>query len=141
MVRRTQRHQEDRPQKVPFASGLVVLISDLFGDVENLARGLDHLCTRRHDTIVLHVMHGDELNFPFEKLTRFEGMEEEMKLLVDAASLREGYLRIVDEWRTGVRRVCHVRGVDYHLIDTDTPLDVSLSAYLGARTARLGRAR
>jgi uncharacterized protein (DUF58 family) len=121
--------------------GLVVLISDLFGDVGNLARGLDKLCTRNHDTIVLHIMHSDELNFPFERLTRFEGMEEEMKLLVDAASLRESYLRVVEDWRADVRRACHGRGVDYHLIDTDTPLDVSLSAYLGARTARLGKAR
>jgi uncharacterized protein (DUF58 family) len=68
-------------------------------------------------------------------------MEEETKLLVDAASLREGYLRVVEEWRADVRRACHGRGVDYYLIDTDTPLDVSLSAYLGARTARLGKAR
>ncbi len=121
--------------------GLVVLISDLFGDLERFAEGLGKLCARNHDIIVLHVMHADELEFPFDRMTRFEGLEDDSRLLVDAASLRESYLSIIETWRADVRRACHVRGVDYHLISTATPLDVSLSAYLGARAARLGRAR
>jgi uncharacterized protein (DUF58 family) len=127
-------------QRIP-RPGLVVLVSDLFGDVESLAAGLGHLRTRRHDTIVLHVMHEDELRFPFDRLTRFEGMEDTSRLLVDAPSLKASYLSVLERWRADVRRACSVRGVDYHLIDTATPLDVALSAYLGARMARLGGPR
>jgi uncharacterized protein (DUF58 family) len=121
--------------------GLVVLVSDLFGDVENLSAGLGALRARNHDMIVLHVMHGDELRFPFERLTRFEGMEDSSRLLVDAPSVRESYLAVLERWRADVRRACSARGVDYHLLDTATGLDVSLSAYLGARMARLGGRR
>lgn len=117
--------------------GLVVVISDLFGDVAQLATGLGHLRARNHDVIVMHVMHADELNFPYDRLTRFEGMEDDSRLLVDAPSLREGYLEAMNRWRGEVRRACSVRDVDYVLIDTSVPLDVSLSAYLGARMARL----
>jgi uncharacterized protein (DUF58 family) len=127
-------------QRIP-RPGLVVLISDLFGDLESLAAGLGHLAARRHDTIVLHVMHDDELHFPFDRLTRFEGMEDTSRLLVDAPSLKASYLDVLERWRADVRRTCSVRGVDYHLIDTSTPLDVALSAYLGARMARLGGPR
>jgi uncharacterized protein (DUF58 family) len=119
--------------------GLVVVISDLFGDVEALASGLSALRARNHDAIVLHVMHSDEVRFPFDRLTRFEGMEDTSHLLVDAPSLREGYLDAMERWRSEVRRACSVRDVDYALIDTSVPLDVSLSAYLGTRMARLGR--
>jgi len=119
--------------------GIVVLISDLFGDTESLVSGLGALAARRHDTIVLHVMHADELRFPFDRLTRFEGLEEDGRLLVDPQSLRESYLAVLEEWRAEVRRACSQRGVDYHLLDTGTPLDVGLSAYLGAREARQGR--
>jgi len=121
--------------------GLVVIISDLFGDLNELDAGLGFLRTRNHDVIVLHVLHADELRFPFDRLTRFEGMESEERLMVDAPALREGYIEVVEEWRAEVRQLCHRRGVDYKLIDTDQPLDVSLSAYLGARQARLGGRR
>jgi len=119
--------------------GIVVIISDLFGDPESLAEGLSRLGARRHDAIVLHVLHPDELRFPFDRLTRFEGLEEPLRLLVDPRGLREDYLRALDEWRGQVRRVCSARGVDYHLVDTSAPLDVALSAWLGARMARLAR--
>ena len=119
--------------------GLVVLVSDLFGDPASLATGLSQLGARRHDAIVLHVLHPDELRFPFDRLTRFEGLEEPERLLVDPRGLRDDYLRAMEEWRAEVRRVCSARAVDYHLIDTSAPLDVALSAWLGARMARLGR--
>lgn len=121
--------------------GIVVLVSDLFGNVESVAKGLDHLCTRGHDSIVLHVMDPDELQFPFDRLTRFEGMEEEERLLVDAAALRTAYLQVVERWRADIRKLCHGRNVDYQLFDTGTPLEFSLSAYLGSRMARKGAAR
>ncbi|MEC7583881.1 MAG: DUF58 domain-containing protein [Planctomycetota bacterium] len=118
--------------------GVVILLSDLFGDLESLERGLGFLRTRNHDVIVLHVLHHDELTFPFDRLTRFEGMEEETRLLVDAPSLRESYCEVLDAWRTDVRRTCHVRDVDYFLLDMAEPLSRSLSEFLGARMARLG---
>lgn len=121
--------------------GLVVLISDLFGDVESLDQGLGYLRTRKHDVVVLHVMHEDELTFPFDRLTRFEGMEDDARLLVDPQALRESYIEVVTEWRAQVARICHRRGADYQLLDTSLPLEVSLSAYLGARMARLGGMR
>jgi uncharacterized protein (DUF58 family) len=120
--------------------GIVVVISDLFGEAETLAAGLARLRARNHDVIVLHVLHGDELRFPFDRLTRFEGLEEPLRLLVDPRSLREDYLAALEEWRAHVRRACTVRGVDYRVLDTTAPLDVALSAWLGARMARLARA-
>lgn len=121
--------------------GVVVLLSDLFGDLDSLAKGLSFLRTRNHDVVVLHVMHRDELQFPFDRLTRFEGLEDESRLLVDAPALRESYLAVVSNWRADVRRVCHSRGADYHLLDTGEPLERSLTTYLGARMARQGGRR
>ena len=118
--------------------GLIVVVSDLFGPPEGLSTGLGQLRARRHDVIVLHVLHEDELRFPFDRLTRFEGLEDDGRLLVDPLSLREGYLESLNAWRADVRRACSSAAADYHLLDTSTPLDVALSVYLGARMARLG---
>jgi len=118
--------------------GVVILLSDLFGELESLERGLGFLRTRTHDVIVLHVLHHDELTFPFDRLTRFEGMEEDTRLLVDAPSLRQSYCEVLDAWRADVRRACQVRDVDYCLLDMAEPLSRSLTEFLGARMARLG---
>ncbi len=127
-------------ERVP-RRGIVVLLSDLFGDVSALDQGLGFLRTRNHDVIVLHVMHHDELVFPFDRLTRFEGMEDDARLLVDAPAIRESYMEVVNEWRNDVRLVCHRRGADYALLDSSRPLELVLSAYLGTRLGRLGRSR
>jgi uncharacterized protein (DUF58 family) len=127
-------------ERVP-RPGLVVLVSDLLGRLDELDKGLGFLRTRNHEVVVLHVMHRDELTFPFDRLTRFEGLEDDGRLLVDAPALRESYLEVVEQWRSDVRRTCHRRGADYHLVDTGAPLDVTLSTYLGARMARMGGRR
>jgi uncharacterized protein (DUF58 family) len=124
-------------QRIP-RPGVIVVVSDLFGPVESLTAGLGRLRARRHDVIVLHVLHEDELRFPFDRLTRFEGLEDDSRLLVDPHSLREGYLASLATWRAEVRRACSTSASDYHLLDTATPLDVALSVYLGLRMARLG---
>ena len=55
--------------------GLMVLISDLLADRPGLFRGLKLLRSRGHDVLVFHVMDDDELDFPFNGPTRFEGLE------------------------------------------------------------------
>jgi uncharacterized protein (DUF58 family) len=121
--------------------GIVVLLSDLFGDVKQLDQGLGFLRTRNHDVIVLHVMHRDELELPFDRLTRFEGMEDDSRLMVDPPAIQASYKEVVDSWRDEVRLICHRRGADYQLLDTAQPLELTLAGYLGARKTRLGRMR
>ena len=55
--------------------GLVFLISDCFDKVDDMLSGLQHLRFDGHEVIVFHVMHPDEIEFPFEGNIRFEGME------------------------------------------------------------------
>jgi uncharacterized protein (DUF58 family) len=115
--------------------GMVVLISDLLTDRGPLFRGLDMLSHRRHDILIFHVMDEDELTFPFEGTTKFEGMEELPHLICDPRALRNGYLDALEEYLTEVRRGCARRGIDYQLIRTTDYLDAVLSKYLTARMA------
>src|SRR5262249_33095762 len=46
--------------------GLVFLISDCFDEVENILNGLRHLRFRGHEVTVFHVLHPDEIDFPFD---------------------------------------------------------------------------
>ena len=55
---------------------LIVLLSDLFDDQDRLVHGLRRLRHAGHDVLVLHIMDPDELNFPFTRMTLFEGLED-----------------------------------------------------------------
>ncbi|MGL5093977.1 MAG: DUF58 domain-containing protein [Planctomycetia bacterium] len=116
--------------------GLLVVVSDLLTDADAVAEGLRLLRRRRHDVVVLHVLHDDELDFPFEGTTRFEGLESTLGLTCDPRSLRVGYLAAVEQFLNGVRAVCGRAGVDYRLVRTSTPVDAVLAALLTERLRR-----
>ena len=113
--------------------GLVVLFSDLFLDPEELGESLNQFRLRRHEVIVFHVMHGDELTFPFEENTLFRGIEIDAQLHTEPRALRRSYMEAVESYLQRVRRVCSTAGIDHVLLDTSKPLDVVLSSYLNFR--------
>lgn len=114
--------------------GLVMIISDLFDDLDHLKKGLEHLTARKHDVIVFNVMDPMERDFSFDRLTQFLGMEGYPDLLVDPRSLRKAYLEEVGAFTAGVRRVCLRARADFQMMDTSMPLGVALQAYLARRT-------
>ncbi|MCC6465158.1 MAG: DUF58 domain-containing protein [Planctomycetes bacterium] len=118
---------------------LVMVISDLFDNIEHLRKGLEHLAARKHDIIVFHLMDHQEREFKFDRLTQFLGMEGYPDLLVDPRALREAYLDEVKNFSAEVRRMCLRSRADFTPLDTNTPLGVALQAYLARRMGRRGK--
>ncbi|MGQ9650128.1 MAG: DUF58 domain-containing protein [Phycisphaerae bacterium] len=118
----------------PRQRGLIVLISDLLADPDEIVSGLQRLRHGRQDLIVLQVLDHDELTFPFERNTLFEGLEDpETQLLTDPQSLRAAYLRVVGDFVSRIRESCVNNRIDYRLLSTRDPLDGALTAFLAAR--------
>jgi len=115
--------------------GLMLLVSDLLVDREGLFRGLRLLRSRGHDVIVFHVMDDDELDFPFNGPTRFEGLELPAGLSCNPRAFRAGYLAALSEYLEEVRRGCAGHKSDYALLRTSQPLDAALTSYLSKRLA------
>jgi uncharacterized protein (DUF58 family) len=112
--------------------GVVCVVSDLLG-VGNLREGLQLLRQRGHDVIVFHVLHRDELEFPFTGSTRFEGLESLDHLNCNPRALREGYLEALHAFLEQTRRVCGRLSIDYIDAVSDQPLDAVLAKFLTAR--------
>ena len=119
--------------------GMVMIFSDLFDEPKEVIQGLREIRSRGHDVIVFHVMDHDELEFPFERMTMFEGMEQLPELLCDPKSLRDAYLAEVNGFAEEIRKGCLAQRIDYVRVDTTNPLDVVLTSYLSARSARSKR--
>ncbi|MHC5039903.1 MAG: DUF58 domain-containing protein [Planctomycetota bacterium] len=115
--------------------GLVIILSDLFDDLDKVASGLQHLRHKKNEVILFHVLDRDEIRFPFQRMTRFEGLEELPWINVDPRAIRKAYLDELNKYLSDVRRICLQNGVDYVELHTDMLLDVALAEYLATRTA------
>jgi uncharacterized protein (DUF58 family) len=118
--------------------GLVILVSDLFADRQDLFKGLKLLRLRGHDVMLLHVLDDQEVNFNFTGTTKFEGMEETGELICDPRGLRDDYLQAMQAYLTEVRRFCAGHVIDYKTILTSENIDAVLAHYL---KHRLGMSR
>jgi uncharacterized protein (DUF58 family) len=117
--------------------GVMVLISDLLADREGLFKGIRLLRSRGHDVLLFHVLDDDELNFPFNGPTRFEGLETADQLRCNPRALREGYLAALDAFLEEIRRGCSKNAVDYVQLRTSQPLDAALAAFLSHRLLKI----
>ncbi|NOX60305.1 MAG: DUF58 domain-containing protein [Planctomycetes bacterium] len=116
---------------------MVVLISDLLTDLDDLKDGLERFRFGHHDVLVLHVLDKDELEFPFSDRTLFEGLESATdEILTDPQSLRAGYLERLRAFISEVQGICLNSRIDYAQISTADPLDVAISRFLANRMHR-----
>jgi uncharacterized protein (DUF58 family) len=116
---------------------VVVVISDFFDEVPLIERGLRQLRHAKHEVICCQVMDPQELRFPFEDVTMFEGLESAGELLTEPRALREAYLAQVKEHTETLGHRCRRLDVDFERFDSGEPLDVAISNFLAARADRL----
>ena len=116
--------------------GVMIVVSDLFGDLEATLQGLRMLRQRGHEVMVFHVLDADELEFPFSGTSRFADLESETKLNCNPKALRDGYLEALNEFLDEVRRGCARSSIDYQLTSTSDPIDATLAQFLSRRMAR-----
>ena len=112
---------------------MVVLISDLLDDPEAVVRGLKLFHHRGSDVLVFHVLDPDELDFPFDRATRFEDLETDEEVMAVPSIVREHYLQQIGGLIERYRRELGGAGIDYQLLNTKEPLEMALLAYLSTR--------
>ncbi len=113
--------------------GLFFLISDCFDDVESVLGGLQHLRFGGHEVVVFHVLHPDEVDFPFNGMVKFDAMEEKMHLLTRPQLIRPTYMRAVKKYLEEFQQGCERNGIDYVMMNTGKLLGETLTAYLAQR--------
>ncbi len=114
--------------------GLVVLVSDLLDEPEQILKGLRLFRFKGNDVIVFHLLDQAELDLPFDGNILFEDLEAaNLKVVADPRSIRNTYRQVVQEFIGEMRKQCHDNAIDYQLISTSTPLDQALASYLSWR--------
>ena len=116
-------------------SGVVVIISDWYGDPVQIRDALSGIRVRGHDVIALHVIDPAERTFPYEEPAPFEDLETGERLSVVPAALRDRYRERMAEHLEALDTEMTSYGVDYSRFENSDPLDVALRAYLVRREA------
>ncbi|MEO2016588.1 MAG: DUF58 domain-containing protein [Fuerstiella sp.] len=114
--------------------GLLVIISDLFGDVDRLLKALAHFRHANHEIIIFQIWDPDELDFPFRQWTQFSSLEKANNHhLVDPAQIRRAYLEKLEQFQESLSDGCNRHRIHLVPMTTDQPYADALAAYLGLR--------
>jgi len=116
--------------------GLLVILSDCFGDVATFLKAMAHFRHAYHEILVFQIWDRDELEFPFKGWTQFECMERTgIKHMLDPVLLRQAYLENLAKFRDELTRGCRRHKIDLVPFCTDQPYAEALAAYLSRRLA------
>ena len=113
--------------------GIFILISDFFDEEDEVMEGIQHLRFGGHEVIVFQTLDPHELEFPFNGLVEFEGLENIPKILTRPAEIRQTYQREFDAFQDRIREGCEKNGVHYVRVDTSKSLAQVMTNYLTFR--------
>ena len=116
---------------------LLVILSDFFDDMESIRQGLRHLRYKKHEVMVFQILDPTEIEFPFEDVTLFKGLEESGELLTEPRALRDGYLEQLRMFTDELKKISRGMNVDFQRFSSGDQLDVALSQFLATRAASM----
>ena len=113
--------------------GLVIVVSDLLDDPDEVIGALKHFRHKKNEVIVMHILDPLERTFAFDGDAVFKDMETADEFMTQPWQIRKAYQRSMADFLDRFKRECRENYVDYVLLDTRTPYDVALVEYLSKR--------
>lgn len=110
--------------------GLIILITDLLDDPEKVMLGLQHFRHEKHEVVLFHILDQEEIDFSYNKKTRFIDMETGEEIITQPWEIKKIYQKKIEEMKAYYSSKCHTSYIDYVPVTTSTPYDKVLFAYL-----------
>ncbi len=119
---------------------MIIVISDLFCDPDELLSCFQHLRFQKHDVAIFHLLDRMEVDFKFDRPVRFDDMESNFNLVTEPATVRDEYLRQLELFLERLRLGCNEFKADYRRVITDQSYEKVLADFLveRARLAAMG---
>jgi uncharacterized protein (DUF58 family) len=112
---------------------LIILISDLLDNENEVTLALAHFRKRLHDVIVFHVLDPVEIDLSLKQGYDFEDLETGERITVDPRALAKDYQKVFGAFLEHYRTTCEGMKVDYRLVKTDQQVESYVRAYLEER--------
>jgi uncharacterized protein (DUF58 family) len=113
--------------------GIVIVLSDLYDEPDNVMNGLRHLAYRGNDVIVFQILDPAELQFDFSDAAQFVDMETRSEMHVIPDYVRQEYRNLLRKQIAFYEKECRKDRMDFSLLNISRPLDSALFTYLVRR--------
>ena len=119
---------------------IVMIFSDCFTDLDELEPALQRFRYNRHEVVLFQVMHHDELDFRFDGMVKFNGLEIPEEHLTQPDDIRAAYLDAMHRFNARLDAICQRNRIERVLVDTRRNMGEILVDYLNQRST-LNRGR
>ena len=113
---------------------LVIIYSDFLDDPKSIADVIHHLRDRKHEVVLFHIMDRQEVDFIFDRPTRFIDLEGGASLLTEPSIIREEYLKQMRIHLNEIKKICTETQSSHYETITDLPVDEALKKFSFERT-------
>jgi hypothetical protein len=113
--------------------GLVIIVSDLLDDPNEIIAALKHFRHKKNEVIVMHVLDPLERTFAFGSDATIRDLETSEQIVTQPWQIQKAYQREMASFLDRYKRECRENYIDYVLLDTKTTFDVALVEYLSRR--------
>jgi len=120
---------------------LVAVVSDLFIEPEILNSCFQHLRFRKHDVAVFHLLDQSEVDFDFDRPTRFLDLEGGAPIMTDPNLVGKQYRQAMAGYLADLQTVMRDAAVDYHRVNLGVPVDDILARFLLGRKNQKNNSR
>ena len=117
-----------------------MIFSDFLTDLDRLEPAIQQLRYNKHEVVLFHVLHHDELTFHFDGQVRFRGLEGLEELTTQPEELRALYLQALGAHVARLDDLCRRNRIERVAVDTSLTVGDCLLDYLNQRH-RLGTSR
>jgi len=116
--------------------GLLVVVSDLYANADDLLSALQPLAHAGQDIAVFHILDQEELAPTAKTISAFKDMETDESVIVDPEFLKTRYRSRFAAHCESMQQACRRIGADYTRVLTNEPLDAALHSYMQFRERR-----
>ena len=113
--------------------GVLVIISDLLDEPQELFGALNLYLHRGFEVIIFHVMHESEVTLPDLPTAVFIDAESNGEITCRPRELAQSYGTLLNAFRQDIEARCRARNITYTFLTTETPYEVALGGFLARR--------
>ena len=112
----------------------LIVYSDFLDDPKNIADVVHHMRDRKHEVVLFHIMDRQEVEFIFDRPTRFIDLEGGSSILTEPSIIRDEYLKQMRNHLDEIKKICAETQSSHYETITDSPVDEALREFSFERT-------
>jgi uncharacterized protein (DUF58 family) len=116
---------------------IVVFVTDLYDDSEDILQFISRLKTPRNEVIVFHLIGKHEVEFDFDGSFTFEDLETGVRTKANTLVQQKEYSTRVKNWLHDSRNWMLEKQINYQLVYMNEPVDSVLRNFLTVRKRQL----